>query len=300
MKKMKNASIGAKTGSGFTLIELLVVIAVIAILASLLLPALARAKQAASTTQCKSNMRQLGFGFALYVGDNLETFPPGAIEGADYTQFSWDTGIHAFIGGNPNVSQAILDTGDVNSSLVPPILRCPSDLGPNTYWAKADPNVGRRTYAMNYIVPVWDGGVSYGSQLPPPVDGLGAYWSAPTATYGVPGYKSSVLYSPAGTINLVEEAAGDNAVGNAWPAICTAPSSSLSGQGLGGASRPVECYQTDANDPNNQGLALYKLQGNHFNYLFFDNHVSLYTMQETVGSGTTNAPLGMWRITGGD
>ena len=59
---------------GFTLIELLVVIAIIAILAALLLPALSKAKEAAKSAQCISNLHQISLATKLYADDNTDTF----------------------------------------------------------------------------------------------------------------------------------------------------------------------------------------------------------------------------------
>src|SRR5437867_1612324 len=71
-----------RRNSGFTLIELLVVIAIIAILASLLLPTLARARDKGKTARCTSNLRQLGMAAMLY-DEDYKVYPIGWPPDAD-------------------------------------------------------------------------------------------------------------------------------------------------------------------------------------------------------------------------
>jgi prepilin-type processing-associated H-X9-DG protein/prepilin-type N-terminal cleavage/methylation domain-containing protein len=128
--------------AAFTLIELLVVVCVIAILAAMLLPALARAKGRAKSIQCVSNLRQLDLAAQIYTGDNAESYPYAYyFDLVKSIEYCWDFTTDETSG---QVVPGVLWQGQSN----PHIQQCPSFSG-NADW-NADPYTGYN-YNTSYV-----------------------------------------------------------------------------------------------------------------------------------------------------
>jgi len=100
--------------SGFTLIELLVVIAIIAILAAILFPVFARARENARRASCQSNEKQLALGFMMYTQDYDERFPQhwGYYWSGGSAAFPWSLAILPYVKSN----QLFFCPSDANAS----------------------------------------------------------------------------------------------------------------------------------------------------------------------------------------
>ena len=145
---MKKTTAKPASRNGFTLIELLVVIAIIAILAALLLPALAAAKQKAYATQCLNNAKQIGLATFLYVGDNDDRYPYGVDMNSiqqGFTATAWTILLLPYLGVGPSFITVNGVSEDTAGSVV---YICPADTAGAAQTYPIPPNYNR--FQMDY------------------------------------------------------------------------------------------------------------------------------------------------------
>lgn len=258
---------------GFTLIELLIVIAIIAILAAILFPVFARARENARRASCASNLKQLGLAMTMYAQDYDETYP---------LSYKWDGLISPY-----TTYKSVWGKASA-------LFQCPSDA------VKRGSGLSVRSYALAAAGQAdcspYDavGGCSLGFAGPLVADG---------STRMSRGRRLSEIPDSAGTLQIAELQDTNNNLGNDNGSIISRPTTTSCATGYD--PRQSRCGQDMYF--TNHGLDRDAIHLEGWNYLFVDGHVKWLRPENTLGKGVkpyTDTwpynPKGMWTLAVGD
>ena len=261
--------------SAFTLIELLVVIAIIAILAALLLPALSRAKTAALTAACRSNLHQWGLGLNMYAEDN-NAYPLDAT-GWDAPSNRDSASLHWFQRLQPYTKSqwpSADDPGTFSMVTNKPTLECPAyDRLPGYYNAGAE---GWGSYGYNAAGVKDLGLINLSGQVA--WAGFMGLLLPPSALSWDPRVKPSMVVSPSDMIAI-----GDSEISSYAPAWT--PGGPSRGGWMGESE--FASWWCGLGEPNLASTpqaqvwaATQRRHGGRFNVAFCDAHVETLRVQD--------------------
>ena len=244
---------------GFTLIELLVVIAIIAILASLLMPALGLAREAAKQIDCANKQKQLGLAFIMYADDYAGASPPSEYRIDALGQvWAWDDLIRPYLGETAPLSEFAQTWIQDKSYGTDELFVCPS----NPVKPK-HANVQQRDYHLNYGRNAW-GSEGFNGYL------LNMNGDKPYQTV-----RFTSVQAPSLSFFLSERPHDDSFLSTDWNVAMSVP-----------------------NDQKAKLQTLVGQVGVHlnkdgFNYLFWDGHVKAHRWVDTF-TGPGNLGCGIW------
>jgi prepilin-type N-terminal cleavage/methylation domain-containing protein/prepilin-type processing-associated H-X9-DG protein len=258
----------SEAAKGFTLIELLVVIAIIAILAAILFPAFAKARESARRSSCSSNMKQIGLGIMQYTQEYDEKFPVGNGVGWWQDNWAWNT--------QPYLKSVA-------------ILRCPSDPGAEIKstmtWAGP-----RFSYAANGYI-AWNG---TSNQLYGVMGRAEPAWVNPNIA------TLASIGRPTESIMLAERAAvrpDDGAIDG--PVYNFGPGMLITGGTWQNDLIPngTRAKTTNPYDPNGPNGTVSAIHMETANFLFVDGHVKSMRPVATNPAGDYTGGKNMWDAT---
>ena len=276
--------------SAFTLIELLVVIAIIAILAAILFPVFARARENARRASCQSNLKQIGLGITQYAQDYDGWTMGSGVFVAPGVYHSWPSVLFPYVKSNQLFTCPSGETEKVRRPIVGPSstytycgLAASDGSGTSVAYKRDDyPNGlpqamnGTLSYSMNliqsttWLTPGYDSSGTSPTNAVAGANGFKTGFLNPTSTASIGLFEPEVA-DPAGTIRIFDAWAGTNG-----ETTCS--------EATGVSIRSISEERRTDRYPNNSAS---KVAGRHFdgfNALFGDGHVKFRKWGSTAAS----------------